>query len=103
MPYLPDKAEHNKHRCHGHQTSRQRRQAWGSVDHDGDTFSAQARRNEYGNTPAMVATQADCKEALSAVVVGGESARLKLAEDIEAAAAEAEAARLDDYMQKEER
>ena len=50
----------------------------------------------------MVATQADCKEALSAVIVGGESARLKLAEEIEAAAAEAEAARLDEYMQKEE-
>ena len=63
----------------------------------------QASRNEYGNTPAMVATQADCKEALSAVVLGGESARLKLAEDIEAAAAEAEAARLEEYMQAEER
>ena len=51
----------------------------------------------------MVATQADCKEALSAVLVGGESARLKLAEDIEAAAAEAESARLEEYLQREER
>lgn len=51
----------------------------------------------------MVATQTDCKEALSAVTVGGESARLKLAEDIEAAAAEAEAARLEEYMQKGDR
>ena len=64
---------------------------------------AQASRNEYGNTPAMTATQTDCKEALSAVVIGGESARLKMAEEIEAAAAEAEAAHLEDYMQKEER
>ena len=63
----------------------------------------QASRNEYGNTPAMTATQPDCKEALSAVMLGGESARLKLAEDIEAAAAEAEAARLEEYMQREER
>ena len=65
--------------------------------------TSQANRNEYGNTPAMTATQADCKEALSAVILGGESARLKLAEEIEAAAAEAEAARLDEYMQREER
>ena len=36
-------------------------------------------------------------------MLGGESARLKLAEDIEAAAAEAEAARLEEYMQREER
>lgn len=50
----------------------------------------------------MTATQADCKEALSAVILGGESARLKFAEEIEAAAAEAEAARLEGYMQKEE-
>lgn len=63
----------------------------------------QASRNEYGHTPAMVATQADCKEALSAVNLGGESARLKLAEDIEAAAAEAEAARLEEYIEAEER
>ena len=62
----------------------------------------QARRNDYGNTPAMTATQADCKEALSAVILGGDSARLKLAEDLEAAAAEAEAARLEDCMHKEE-
>ena len=51
----------------------------------------------------MTATQPDCKEALSAVMLGGESARLKLAEDIEAAAAEAEAARLEEYVQREER
>ena len=63
----------------------------------------QASRNDYGNTPGMTATQPDCKEALSAVMLGGESARLKLAEDIEAAAAEAEAARLEEYMQREER
>ena len=62
----------------------------------------QASRNEYGNTPAMTATNPDCKEALSAVTLGGESARLKMAEEIEAAAAEAEAARLEQYMQKEE-
>ncbi len=66
-------------------------------------LALQASRNEYGNTPGMTATQPDCKEALSAVMLGGESARLKLAEDIEAAAAEAEAARLEEYMQREER
>ena len=62
----------------------------------------QASRNEYGNTPAMTATDPECKEALSAVILGGESARLKMAEEVEAAAAEAEAARLEEYMQKEE-
>ncbi len=66
-------------------------------------MAVQASRNEYGNTPGMTATQPDCKEALSAVMLGGESARLKLAEDIEAAAAVAEAARLEEYMQREER
>ena len=65
--------------------------------------SLQASRNEYGNTLAMTATQPDCKEALSAVIIGGEPARLKMAEEIEAAAAEAEAAHLEQYMQKEER
>ena len=62
----------------------------------------QASRNEYGNTPSMTATEADCKEALTAVTLGGEAARLKLAEEVEAVAAEAETARLEAYMQKEE-
>ena len=62
----------------------------------------QASRNDYGNTPAMTATEPDCKQALSAVILGGEAARLKLAEEVEAAAAEAEAARLEAYMQKQE-
>ena len=64
--------------------------------------SWQASRNEYGNTPGMTATEADCKEALTAVTLGGEAARLKLAEEVEAAAAEAEANRLEAYMLKEE-
>lgn len=62
----------------------------------------QASRNEYGNTPAMTASEPDCKEALSAVTLSGESARMKLAEEVEAAAAEAEAARLEAYTRKEE-
>ncbi len=62
----------------------------------------QASRNEYGNTPTMTATQQECKEALSGVILGGASARLKLAEEIDAVAAEAEADRLEEYMQKEE-
>ena len=62
----------------------------------------QASRNEYGNTPAMTASEPDCKEALSAVSLNGEVARLKLAEEVEAAAAEAEAARLEAYLRKEE-
>ena len=50
----------------------------------------------------MTARDADCKEALTAVTLGGQAARFKLAEEVEAAAAEAEAARLEAYMQKEE-
>lgn len=50
----------------------------------------------------MTTTEADCKEALTAVTLGGEAAGLRLAEEVEAAASEAEAARLEAYMQKEE-
>ena len=63
----------------------------------------QVCRNLYGNTPAKLsAQQPDCREVLKSIQIGGLPARSKLAEDLQAAAAEAEERRLEEHLKAEE-
>ena len=56
----------------------------------------------YKHTPTQLATSQDCKEALSTVVIGGKAARQKLQDELDAAAAEAEAARVQEHLVRQE-